>query len=357
MQNIIAGLLVAAVALTGCRSATPVAGAPSDSSPVPKIKVALYIDIGCKGGGVIHCAQLLKSSPEVDCDFINAADVMADKLAGYDVLLMPGGSGYDRYIQLGEEGFEKIRKYIREGGNYYGICAGIAMALNDPKRLRLIPYTREKTPPRGGFSAAVKLNARAEELLGVPAGTRYFRYHDGPLPVEGDPVPDSEYEVLATFDSQVMQRGKAVSPMYGMPAMIYGRYGKGKVLVTVMHAEYFPSTHDVLGAGFKPLVGRPITFTYPKKASRPLRVACYAGEFDKSGDARAAVEDVLAFAERPDVDVTCVSGEQIAEGALDHADVLLVPDGRCDKMWPAARPLVEKFVADGHRVVNACSEL
>jgi hypothetical protein len=26
-------------------------------------------------------------------------------------------------------------------------------------------------------------------------------------------------------------------------------------------------------------------------------------------------------------------------------------------MWKAARPLVEKFAADGHRVVNAGSEL
>ena len=70
-----------------------------------------------------------------------------------------------------------------------------------------------------------------------------------------------------------------------------------------------------------------------------------------------STHDVLALAARPDVDVTYVSGEQIAEGALDHADVLLVPGGRCDKMWKAARPLVEKFVADGHRVVKASSEL
>ena len=98
----------------------------------PEIKVALYLDTGCKGGGVIHLAQLLKSSPDVTCDFLDAADVQAGKLDGYDVLVMPGGSGYDRYSQLREEGFEKIRKYIREGGSYYGICAGIAMALNDP---------------------------------------------------------------------------------------------------------------------------------------------------------------------------------------------------------------------------------
>ena len=344
-----------------CSAALPFAalatGAAGECDSHQKINVALYLDNGCVGGGVIHLARLLKSSPDVTCDFLNAADVQDGKLAGYDVLVMPGGSGYDRYTQLGEEGFEKIRKYIREGGRYYGICAGIALALNDPKRLRLIPYTREKNPLRGGFSAAVKFNARAEEILGVKEGIRYFRYHDGPIPAKGDPVPDSEYEVLATFESHVMQKGKSVTPMYGMPAVIYGRYGKGKVLVSVMHPEYFPSTHDVFGAGFKPLVGRPIAFTYQKKSARPLRVAYYASEIDRTGDARATVVDALAIAEHPDVDVTFVSGEQIAEGALVHADVLLIPGGRRDKMWQAARPLIDAFESEGRRIVESGREL
>ena len=191
----------------------------------------------------------------------------------------------------------------------------------------------------------------------MSAGTRYFRYHDGPLPEKGNPVPDSEYEVLATFDSHVMQKGKSVTPMYGMPAMIYGRYGKGKVLVTVMHPEYFPSTHDVLGAGFKPLVGRPVTFTYPKKVARPLRVVYYAGEIDGLGDTRKTVEEAVALAARPDVDVTFASGEQIAEGALDHADALIIPGGQQKGMWRAARPLIEKFAADGHKVASSAVEL
>ena len=315
-----------------------------------QIKVALYLDEGCRGGGVIHLAQLLRSSPDVACDFIDAADVQAGRLCGYHVLVMPGGSGYDRYTQLKEEGFEKIRQYIKDGGAYYGICAGIALALNDPKRLRLIPYTREKNPLRGGFSAAVKFNARAEDVLGIAAGTRYFRYHDGPLPAKGEPVPDSEYEVLATFDSHVMQKGKATTPMHGMPAVICGRYGKGKVLVTVMHPEYFPATHDVLGAGFKPLVGRPISFTYPKKSPRPLRVAFYAGEIDRTGNTRKVVEDALALAAQPDVDLMLVSGEQIGEGALDHADALVIPGGCQKDMWRAALPLIERFKAQGHPV-------
>ena len=327
--------------------ASRIACAGGDTS---QIKVALYLDEGCRGGGVIHLAQLLRSSPDVACDFIDAADVQAGRLGGYDVLVMPGGSGYDRYAQLKEEGFEKIRQYIKDGGAYYGICAGIALALNDPKRLRLIPYTREKNPLRGGFSAAVKFNARAEDVLGIAAGTRYFRYHDGPMPAKGEPVPDSEYEVLATFDSHVMQKGKATTPMHGMPAVICGRYGKGKVLVTVMHPEYFPATHDVLGAGFKPLVGRPISFTYPKKSPRPLRVAFYAGEIDRTGNTRKVVEDALALGARPDIDLTLVSGEQIGEGALDHADALVIPGGRQKDMWRAALPLIERFKAQDHPV-------
>lgn len=86
-----AAFLVAAFLLSGCHSAASASGTPPDFWHVPKTKVALYLDIGCKGGGVLHLAQLLKSSPEVDCDFINAADVLAGKLAGYDVLVMPGG--------------------------------------------------------------------------------------------------------------------------------------------------------------------------------------------------------------------------------------------------------------------------
>ena len=65
----------------------------------------------------------------------------------------------------------------------------------------------------------------------------------------------------------------------------------------------------------------------------------------------------MALAARPDVDVTYVSGEQIAEGALDHADALLLPGGRSERMWRAARPLVDKFKADGNQVATSGKDL
>ena len=63
----------------------------------------------------------------------------------------------------------------------------------------------------------------------------------------------------------------------------------------------------------------------------------------------------MALAARPDVDVTFASGEQIAEGALDHADALVIPGGQQKGMWRAARPLIERFKASGLPVHTTCS--
>ena len=92
MKNVFSGLLVvAAMALTGCRSASPLAGPPPDAWHIPKTKVALYLDVGCKGGGVIHWAELLRSSPDVDVTYISGEQIAEGALDHADALVIPGG--------------------------------------------------------------------------------------------------------------------------------------------------------------------------------------------------------------------------------------------------------------------------
>jgi glutamine amidotransferase-like uncharacterized protein len=325
------------------------------------LKVALYVDWGCRGPGVLHWARLLSSSPDTELDILDSADVLAGKLPGHDVLVMPGGGGYERHRQLGEKGFDAIRAFVRGGGLYYGTCAGFAVVMNEPRRLCMVPYKKESNPMRGCFAGAVRIGDRAAELMGIPAGTRHFFYHDGPLPAPSDPVPDSEYEVLATYESEVMQKGKAKSPMFGMPAIVFGRYGKGKVFVTIMHPEYFVSTYDVLAGGFRALSGRDVRFAPPpRKAPRSLRVAYYASEIDRNAPAitaREVVRDALALSARPDLDVAAVSGEDISHGSLDHVDVLVLPGGEFKHLWPESVPVVEAFKAAGGRIVASGAEI
>ena len=54
-------------------------------------------------------------------------------------------------------------------------------------------------------------------------------------------------------------------------------------------------------------------------------------------------------------DIPTITGQLIS--TQEQADALVVPGGQQKGMWRAARPLVEKFAADGHRVVHAAAEL
>ena len=86
--------------LCSCASTTPQAKCVP-SPQTKKIKVGLYIDKGASGCGVYHHASLIAHSPQAELVTLMAKDIQAGKLKELDVLVMPGGSGYDRYTQLG----------------------------------------------------------------------------------------------------------------------------------------------------------------------------------------------------------------------------------------------------------------
>ncbi|MBP3404473.1 MAG: hypothetical protein J6N18_00070 [Kiritimatiellae bacterium] len=65
----------------------------------------------------------------------------------------------------------------------------------------------------------------------------------------------------------------------------------------------------------------------------------------------------MTLVAKPEVDVTFVSGEQIAEGALDHVDALIIPGGVRKKMWSAANPLIERFKVQGYPVCTSCKDI
>ena len=84
-------------------------------------RVALYMDHGCRGIGAARWAELLSNSPEFEFAMLDAADVKAGGLAGFDCLVMPGGGGFERYDDWGEEGCARIRDFVRGGGGYIRI--------------------------------------------------------------------------------------------------------------------------------------------------------------------------------------------------------------------------------------------
>lgn len=245
---------------------------------IEQITVGLYADYGCRGKGLVRWAELLEDSPDVRLKVLSGQDIRNDALGGLDLLVMPGGRGDWQYAALHEEGAEKIRRYVADGGKYFGTCCGIAIALNEDnpppfKRLRMLPYKRIPGPVRGGVVATVNINSRGAEYFGIEAGDRKITYHNGPALMEAEPVPlASNVEVLATMNCELSHGGPVVGPMYGTPACIRANYGKGEMLAFNCHPEYRADSRDLIVAGINALTGHEIHLATPKSPKGQERV-------------------------------------------------------------------------------------
>lgn len=320
-------------------------------------RVALYLDHGCRGAGTIAWAQLLSRASDLEFSTIDAAEIMAGALDKVDCLVMPGGGGLERYRDWGEAGCAKIRRFVERGGRYLGTCAGESVLLNEPNRVRLLPFKGDGSWGRGGMSADIELDARFAELTGVPAGHRAVRYHNGPCVVPADPVPGCRAEVMARFNCTLMAKGTMPSEMNGKPAAIWAEYGQGRIFVFAVHPEVSPANRDLVRGAFEALLGVKIEFARPAKAKRPWRVAFYAGEIDAGDDTREIVRMVLALDAKEKIDLIAIAAEDVEAGALDHADALVLPRNRRSKLSAGAQTLIGEFIRRGGIAASSAEEL
>ena len=167
-----------------------------------KLKVGFFVDRGSRGGGVMHWARLLTYSPKLAVTLLDAGDIHSGKLKNFDVLIVPGGSSTEQFKSVGKEGAAKIREYVKNGGNYIGICAGFHCALVSPSRFSLVPYKLHRPAVGRQAVVAVEISKKGAEILGIAPGERWINYASGPIarPVE-DSWPHGAVEVVGTARS------------------------------------------------------------------------------------------------------------------------------------------------------------
>lgn len=108
--------------------------------PFPEgIRVAIYDHSPGTANGPKSLRRILTQESGFVCRTVTPADIQAGKLAVFDVLIMPGGSGSKQAEMLGVVGRENVRRFVRTGGGYVGICAGSYLATTYyPWSLRLL---------------------------------------------------------------------------------------------------------------------------------------------------------------------------------------------------------------------------
>ena len=347
-------LLTAAVCsfvLSGCINNSP-APEKIEIKAENKLKAGYYVDNGSHSNGVFQWAQLLFYSPQLDVTLLMAEDIRAGKLDGLDLLIIPGGSSASQVEALQDDGKKKIQEFVRNGGAYVGICAGFHCTLDRKERLQIMPY--KYLPGAGGAAAklAIDLSEKGGKILGVKSGRYYVRYSRGPISKPSS-WEHGKAETLGVYKGTVGPHGKPGGHFFDAPAVIYGNYGKGKVIATSFHPESHVNNHAMAMGLIYAVTGVKPTPVFPKRNYRPVRVAFIT----HTTIGKEPIKRMLELDAHSDIDVI-LTGD-FSEGILRHVDVLVVPDAIDIKninLAKNSKEYLNEFLNNGGKILVSGSE-
>lgn len=175
------------------------------------------------------------------CQRVRPEDIRSGVLDEVDVLIMPGGSGSAQARNLEDAGREAVRKFVRNGGSYVGICAGSYLASNDYTwSLGLINarVLDRKHWARGTGPVRLIVTPTGKETLAVETPVvEDVHYGQGPLLAPGASTDLPPYETVAIYATEIAKKGAPSGVMVGTTAIARTRFGKGRVICFSPHCE------------------------------------------------------------------------------------------------------------------------
>ncbi len=217
---------------------------PFHGAPLPSFfqgsrgkRVALYQDKGVWSLGREHLKLFLKEYG-YSYQEVNAVDIRAGILKlGFNLLIMPGGESWQYLASLQEEGANQIREFVKNGGGYFGVCAGAFYAIS----LRVGGYAT------GAYGIGLLEGAAFDgtELKVKPyiEGMMNFKLVKNELT---ENLPEKYSIVMfggpGLLYSPQEEKLKQIIPISrfvenDQTAMILFQYGKGRVFLSAPHLE------------------------------------------------------------------------------------------------------------------------
>lgn len=202
---------------------------------------------------------VLAGQPDIDLHRIGLPEIRRGVLKQFDVVIFAGGSGSGQSRALGREGVQAVRDYVKQGGGYVGLCAGAYLATSDYSwSLKILDAKTvdRKHWKRGTGTVKIDITQDGQRLLGHRDGLVEIKYANGPLlaPSELPEIPD--FQTLALFRTEIARNGAPTGVMIDTPAMVAGRYGKGRVFCSSPHPEYTPGLEELVRRAVRWAAGR-----------------------------------------------------------------------------------------------------
>lgn len=199
-------------------------------------QIALYSEKGADERCVVATAKMFEWMG-YDVSLIDADSVNYTILEKYDLICFPGGDMYQYSQNISDDGLEKVRVFIHNGGGYIGICGGAyftgekifwqgdQLPMNS---LAIFPgITRgpinEIAPFPHCKMCKTNIVSTSHPITQAEPDTTWICYCYGPifLPYEG-----AELEILGRYN------------IGGQPSMAAFEYGKGRVFIIGTHPEF-----------------------------------------------------------------------------------------------------------------------
>ena len=188
-------------------------------------------------------------------ELLRAGDIRRGALDGYGTLFVPGGWASNKVKALGDEGVNAIRNFVDQGGNYLGFCGGAGLATQDG--IGLLPVTRRPTKERvPSFSGRIRLNVHDHDLWKGINEPIFHAWWPSQFVVDkcvkvlatyGEALPDAFTSDVNVGDWTSTGSWKDLETVYqinlgperliGEPAIIEGSFGKGTVLLSLVHFD------------------------------------------------------------------------------------------------------------------------
>ncbi|MGN1080384.1 MAG: BPL-N domain-containing protein [Alphaproteobacteria bacterium] len=208
-------------------------------SLIMRSKILIYRDYGCADVSSLYgeVASYFREKG-ISVDFTDAAEIKSGVLnREVKAFFLGGGAGTPYMRKLAGEGNKRIRNYVRNGGVYFGICAGAYYACRDIVFERDVPALRIENRSGLNLAEGRAVGTLYKEYGLLPYALTAFsakvvriRFQDGeiyPALYHGGPFfEDTDGDVLAVYD---LPDSKA--------AVITKAFGRGKVILSGVHFE------------------------------------------------------------------------------------------------------------------------
>jgi len=215
-------------------------------------------------------------SAHFDLRFLSAEQIRTGSLSGFDVLVQGGGNSLIQSKELKEDGREAIRKFVRAGGGYVGICGGAHFTVpGDELKLGILNARVVDNAhwARGRGDVILDFTPDGQKELGEPSAKTKVMYHQGPLLAPGDRSDLPPYTLLASYETEVAKNGAPHGVMQGTAAIVSASYGQGRVFVFGPHPEQTQGQEGLVRAALLWAAGRTQQPIAPVSAPAPAQQA------------------------------------------------------------------------------------